>query len=176
MKTTQALRAPEPPVAIVATSDGLTQPVNANSTTPHASSFETDSAGDIQRGTFKRKRGRRAAAVPSKHHLEILRATKFQTYQEVAAHPGISRQRVGQIVQRFKHLVPVRRLPLRKSGGAPVTEEAPKKKEKRVHIISFRLTPTELQLLRQRYPELRSANHVARGILTKVLTVGNPTQ
>ena len=101
MKTMQARRAPNRQTPIVAPNRGLSQPTSPTNSTRRAHLFETNSAGDIQRGAVKRKRGRRAAAVPSTHHLQILKATKSQTYEEVAAQHGVSRQRVGQIAKRW---------------------------------------------------------------------------
>src|SRR4051794_25495373 len=58
----------------------------------------------------KRKRGPARALMPSVRHLQILGATKTETYERIAARFQISRQRIGQIVQRWKSYVPIRSL------------------------------------------------------------------
>jgi hypothetical protein len=170
MKATQEGRKLNYPTQII--ESGPSQSTGFKGAIARAQLFQTDPAEESRRGRSGR-RGRRAATIPNRHHLEVMEATKNHTYEEVATQHGISRQRVGQIVRRWKHLLPVRRLPFRKSVGGSVIEEIPKrkKKENRIHVLSFRLTSGEMQSLRQRYPKIKSANHAARGIVTKFLTI-----
>jgi hypothetical protein len=95
----------------------------------------------------QQKRGRKAARMPSSKHLEIVRATKTQTYAQIGSQYNISKQRVGYIVRRWKEYVPVRLLgaprpvPKNDAGGLP------RKKENRIHIVSFRLADADVQSL-----------------------------
>jgi hypothetical protein len=117
------------------------------------------------------RRGRRALDVPSERHLSILRALSAQTYEQVASTRGISRQRVGQIVKRWKRFLPDRTLRSQKNALSESTAELRVKKEKRVHVVSFRLTDAEFQLLQLRYPEMKSPDRAARGIVTRFLSL-----
>src|SRR5262249_6548637 len=45
-------------------------------------------------------------------------------------------------------------------------------RENRIYVISFRLTHTELELLRQCSGEFKSLNRAARGLMTEVLHLG----
>jgi hypothetical protein len=172
----QARRTPDGQTPIVAPKRGLGRPTSANSTTQCALWLETISAGDVQRGTFKRKRGRRAAAVPSTHHLEVLKATKSQTHEEVAAQCGVSRQRVGQIAKRWKPYLPVRPLGVRDSIRNVRQNQTPRARKNKICVISFRVTAPEARLLKRRYPQMKSVNCAAREIVSRVLSIGNPTQ
>ena len=118
-----------------------------------------------------KKRGRKAAKVPSSRHFEILLATKTQTYEQVGAAHDISRQRVGQIAQRWKEYLPVRPLQSREVIKNGCGDQPPRKKEKRIHIVSFRLTEAEVELLQHRYPEAKSVDRAARGVMTRALLI-----
>jgi len=117
------------------------------------------------------KRGRKPASVPDGRHMAILQAIKTQTYAQVGAAHGISRQRVGKIVQRWKAYLPVRSLHVWEAIKNGCGDQPPSKKENRIHVISFRLTTAEVQLLRARYPEMKSEDQAARGIITKFLSI-----
>jgi hypothetical protein len=117
------------------------------------------------------RRGRKAAAAPSQKHLDILNATRTQTYQQVGAQYGCSRQRVGQIVRRWKAYVPIRPLPTCKTVASRPVEQGRPAREVKACVISFRVTATEIQLLRQRYSDQKSVNRAARSIVTKVLSI-----
>ena len=117
------------------------------------------------------KHGRETATVPSDRQLKILKATKTKTYQEVGAEFDVSKQRVGQIARRWKHYLPVRVLRVQAPVGGDRGNETAKKKETRIRVISFRLSLTEVQLLRQRYPEVKSVSQAARGIVAAVLSI-----
>lgn len=119
----------------------------------------------------RERRGRKAAVAPSRKHLEILNATRTQTYQQVGAQYECSRQRVGQIVRRWRAYVPVRSLPTRKAVTSRPVEQGRREREVKACVISFRLTVTEVQLLRQRYGDLKSVNGAARSIVTKVISI-----
>jgi len=99
-----------------------------------------------------------------------MEATKTQTYAEVGAKFRISRQRVGQIVRRWKQYMPVRSLRVRKTDLGLETQHLPKK-ENRIHVISFRLTANQLELLQLRYPDMKSVDRAAREIVVKVLSI-----
>ena len=116
------------------------------------------------------KKGRPASARPDERHLQILRATRTQTYEQVGAAFGISRQRVGQIIRRWKQYSPVRALRPKKNVVRQ-PEHTCEKKENRVHVLSFRLTDTEYESLKLRYPEMKSADRAARGIVTRFLSL-----
>ena len=120
---------------------------------------------------IKSIRGRKLAASPSSLHLKILSATKNQTYGEIAALHGVSRQRIGQIVRRWKQYLPVRTLCPKKNAPSEPIGGPHVKKANRVHVVSFRLTDAEFQLLQRRYPETKSADRAARGIVTKFLSL-----
>jgi len=117
------------------------------------------------------RRGRKAAKVPSGRHLEILKATKTQTYEKVGASYGISKQRVAEIARRWKEYLPVRSLPAPKAIRNRCEDEPPRRRENRIHVVSFRLTDSDVQLLRSRYPEMKSVDRAARGIVTKFLSI-----
>jgi len=119
----------------------------------------------------KSMRGRKPAASPGSLHSKILSATKNQTYEEIAAAHGVSRQRIGQIIRRWKQYLPVRMLRPKKNVTHHQAERTSVKKENRVHVVSFRLTDAEFQLLRRRYPEMKSADRAARGIVTRFLSL-----
>jgi hypothetical protein len=118
-----------------------------------------------------RGRGRRALEVPSEKHFEILAATRTQTYEQVGSLFGISRQRVAQIIRRWKQYSPVRTLRSREIGHAKSAPRLRIKKENRIHIVSFRLTDSEVKTLQARYPEMKSADRAARGIVTRFLSL-----
>lgn len=109
--------------------------------------------------------------IPNERHLQILAATKTKTYAEVGSDFDVSRQRVAQIVERWKQYSPIR--PLRSRTAIPTKEPMRSiiKKENRIHIVSFRLTSSEVQLLQTRYPEMKSVDRAARGIVTKFLSL-----
>lgn len=130
-------------------------------------SANVENAKVKSRATLK-KRGRTAAARPHKRHIEILRAIRTQTYEKVGDAFGVSRQRVGQIVRRWKQYSPVR--PLR-MPSEKCADLLPVKKENRIHIVSFRLTESEVESLRVRYPEAKSIDRAARGIVSKFLSL-----
>lgn len=137
----------------------------------HASIVEADEPKAKANCEREHKRGRPKISLPNQKHLEILRATRTQTYEQVGAAFGISRQRVGQIIRRWKRYSPIR---LVRSQKNPLLEPAVGlrvKKENRVHIVSFRLTDSEFQMLRLRYPEMKSADRAARGIVTRFLSL-----
>jgi hypothetical protein len=117
------------------------------------------------------KKGRPASSRPDERLLQILRATRTQTYEQVGAVFGISRQRVGQIIRRWKQYSPVRALRPKKSVLRERARTMPVKKENRVHVVSFRLTDAEFQLLQLRYPEMKSPDRAARGIVTRFLSL-----
>jgi len=121
-------------------------------------------------GFDTRKRGRKAEEVPSSKHLEIMNATRTQTYAEVGAKHQISRQRVGQIIRRWKKYVPVRSLRVQEIVPRVGMVQIPRR-ENRIHVVSFRLTATEVQLLQSRYPDMKSVDRAARGIVTKFLSI-----
>lgn len=118
-----------------------------------------------------KRRGRKAAAKPTVRHLQVLIATKTHTYAEVGAKFDLSRQRIGQIVRRWKQYLPTRSLPLRAANESKEASCPKVKKENRTHIVSFRLTNSEVQLLQTRYPEMKSVDKAARGIVTKFLSL-----
>lgn len=122
-------------------------------------------------GIREERRGRKAATVPSPKHLEILNATRIETYQQVGARHGCSRQRIGEIVRRWPSYAPVRSLPKQKPAESCPTGTPPKVKENKNHIICYRLTTAEAEMLRERYRGMKSINRVARHIVTKVLSI-----
>lgn len=122
-------------------------------------------------GSAKRKRGPKPALVPSRRHLEILLATRSQTYEAVGAARGISRQRVAEIAHRWREYLPIRPLPKRHVVENSGNGKPKGKKENRIHVISFRLTDSEFRLLRSRYPEVKSVDRAARGVVTKFLSI-----
>src|SRR6185436_13116109 len=103
--------------------------------------------------------------------LKILKATKTKTYEQVGDEFDVSKQRVSQITQRWKRYLPVRPLVIKEATTNALPDLLPSKVENKIHVISFRMTESEVKLLRSRYPELKSVNHAARGIVTKVLTI-----
>jgi hypothetical protein len=117
------------------------------------------------------RRGRKVAAKPTVKHLKILRATKLQTYEQVGSQFNISKQRVGAIARRWKEHLPIRSLKLPKSVETKTEGQALRKKERRIHVISFRLTETEVGQLRLRYPDKKSVDRAAREIVSKFLAV-----
>lgn len=127
--------------------------------------------GGDQFAPAESRRGRRAAANPSAKHLEILAATRTKTYEQVGAVFGMSRQRVGQIIRRWKVHLPVRPLRVPEKISKERANLLPVEKENRIHIVSFRLTELEVELLRIRYPEAKSIDRAARGIVTKFLSL-----
>lgn len=132
----------------------------------------TDKNDSVQRlKLIIQGRGRRALEVPSERHLAVLRAVSAQTYEQVASAFGISRQRVAQIIKRWKRFAPVRTLRWQKSVLSEPADRLRVKKENRVHVISFRVTDAEFQLLQRRYPEMKSADRAARGIVTRFLSL-----
>jgi hypothetical protein len=124
-----------------------------------------------KRGMPRLKRGRKAAAVPPPKHLQILAAIKNRTYQEVGAEHGLTRQRVAQIIKRWKKFAPIRPIVTRKPVARECGAVAPRKKEVRNHIISFRLSETEFALLQCRYPEAKSVDRAARGVVSRALLI-----
>ena len=125
----------------------------------------------VKNDAIVKKRGRVAAAQPHKRHFEILRAIRTQTYEKVGDAFGVSRQRVGQIVRRWKQYSPVRPLPAPKRLSKERADLLPVEKENRIHVVSFRLTESEVELLRIRYPEMKSIDRAARKIVTKFLSL-----
>lgn len=122
-------------------------------------------------GPAKRQRGPKPAVVPNRRHLEILLATRNQTYEEVGTARGISRQRVAQIADRWREYLPIRSLQKRQVVENASNGKPKRKRENRVHVISFRLTDSEFRLLRSRYPEVKSVDRAARSIVTKFLSI-----
>lgn len=118
-----------------------------------------------------RKRGRPAAEVPSQRNLHILLEARARTYEEVGAAHGVSKQRVGQVVRRWKQYVPVPPAPKRTAVKMRKKDEVAEKKEKRIYVVSFRLTPAEMKLLHFRCPEIKSAARAARAIVRKILSL-----
>ncbi len=129
----------------------------------------TKQKANTNRGSADRKRGRKPDVVPSPKHFQVLLATATQTYDAVAATHSITKQRVGQIVRRWREYLPVRP-PLEPKQADNVDVRA-KKKQKKEYIISFRITSPEIELLRCRYPEAKSASRAARRILMSFLSL-----
>jgi transposase-like protein len=124
-----------------------------------------------QLGLPKRRRGRRAFLRPTPELQRILELVREHGVVETARRIGVSKQRVSQIAQRWKDYLPVRALRVQAPVGGDRGKEIAKRKEPRIRVISFRLSLTELQLLRQRYPEVKSVGQAARGIVTAVLSI-----
>jgi len=122
-------------------------------------------------GASRKKRGRKAATIPNNKHLEILEGTRTKTYAEVGTEFNISRQRVAQIVGRWKQYLPIRSLRAREFNSVRPVDQFVCKKERRIHIVSFRLTDSEVKTLQARYPEMKSADRAARGIVTRFLSL-----
>ena len=145
--------------------------------TGHANTFQRTKPRNIilakinEHGRRQERRGRKKATSPSLRHLEILKATKTSTYEQVGASYGISKQRVGYIAQRWWEYLPVRSLPTREVVKNNCGEQTPRKSENRNHVISFRLTGAEVKLLRSRYSWMKSVDRAARGIVTSVLSI-----
>lgn len=118
-----------------------------------------------------KQRGRKTATKPTERHLQVLTATKTQTYAEVGAKFNLSRQRIGQIVRRWKQYLPTRSLPSRVANEIKEAIAPKIKKENRIHVVSFRLTNSEVKLLQTRYPEMKSVDKAARGIVTRFLSL-----
>ncbi len=118
-----------------------------------------------------KKRGRKAALVPSEKHLEILNAVRTETYQEIGVRYGCSRQRIAQIVRRWRDHLPLRPLRPRIPPEGCSMDKTALAKEIKNHVICFRVTAKEAHLLRQRYSHLKSINHAARHILAAVISV-----
>jgi hypothetical protein len=116
------------------------------------------------------RRGRKAAIEPTLRHRQILAATKTHTYAEVGAKFNISRQRIAQIAKRWKRYLPIRSLPSRIVNETEEVTCVETKKENRIHIVSFRLTNSEVQALQDRYPDMKSVDRAARQIVTKFLS------
>jgi len=117
------------------------------------------------------RRGRKAAKLPSARHLEILKATKSHTYEEVGQQYGFSKQRVAQIAKRWRDFLPIRPLAARKQSSNYFRPQARTPKEIRTEVISFRLTTAELQKLQQHVPNTKSPNQVARRIVLQVISI-----
>jgi len=56
-------------------------------------------------GFPKLQQGRRPAIKPSKRHMQILRATNSLTYEQVGAIHGVSKQRVANVVRRWRSFI-----------------------------------------------------------------------
>jgi len=128
-------------------------------------------ASDQEFMPVKSRRGRRAAANPTAEHLQILAATRTRTYEQVGSEFGISRQRVGQIMRRWKKYSPVRPLRMQEKPSKKRVDKLPVEKENRIHVVSFRLTESEVELLKARYPDAKSVDRAARGIVSKFLSL-----
>jgi hypothetical protein len=122
-------------------------------------------------GLAQRKRGRPTAEVPSQRNLHILLGTTTHTYEEVGMSHGISKQRVSQVVRRWKEYLPVQPLLPRPALKKRCEDEPTGKKERKAHVVSFRLTSAGMKLLHCRYPEMKSAAYAARAIVMKLLSL-----
>jgi hypothetical protein len=118
-----------------------------------------------------RRRGRRPLLQPTSAGRRILELVRAHGIAETARRVGVSKQRVSQIARRWKEYLPVRPLSARTVGKNEREEGPTRKKENRIRVVSFRLSPTEVTLLRQRYPEVKSVCQAARGIVTGVLSI-----
>ncbi len=54
------------------------------------------------------------------------------------------------------------------------TIKVSRRKGRKIHVISFRLTEAEIRLLKQRYGKFKSINQAARRIVTKVISIWEP--
>ena len=117
-----------------------------------------------------KRRGRKTAIEPTLRHRRILAATKTHTYAKVGAKFNISRQRIAQIAKRWKQYLPIRPLPSRVAKETKEVTCVETKKETRIHVVSFRLTDSEVQALQNRYPDMKSVDRAARQIVTKFLS------
>jgi hypothetical protein len=114
-----------------------------------------------------RKRGRKPSETPTLRQVQILRAVQCSTYGEVAQHFDVSRQRIHQIVKRWRPLLPdVGQR--RKEQRRPQRQPKPKK-DRLPHVVSFRVSDGHFNLLQQRRHTGDSANDAAREIVIKFL-------
>jgi hypothetical protein len=123
-------------------------------------------------GLTPKKRGRWRRKRPSGHQQVILRQLKDLSGAEVARRNQLSRQRVHQIAKRWL----VAKDPPTHEGITEFSEKSTTRANgRRVHVISFRLSLTEVSALLAERRQLTvsraaSANQVARAIVSKFLS------
>jgi hypothetical protein len=98
-------------------------------------------------GLQLRGRGRKASTAPSARHLEILEAVREATMAEVGSRYGCSKQRVFQVVDRWRDWMARDECPAPMPDSEPEHRAQLQKKPARELIISFRLASSEADAL-----------------------------
>jgi transposase-like protein len=94
-----------------------------------------------------RGRGRKPSIMPSDGHLKILEAVQHATMAEVATRYGCSKQRIFQVVDRWRNWMARDGLPADVPASEPEPPARPPKKPARELMVSFRLTSLEADAL-----------------------------
>jgi transposase len=111
----------------------------------HQVSLPTIAKWVRQSGVPRRPRGRRPLAQPTATHQRVIELSAGLNGQEVSKQVGLSRQRVHQILHRWKYLRPGHAgIPIR-PAAKPLRE---KRREVRSQIVSFRLTGQQADRVR----------------------------
>lgn len=112
----------------------------------HGVSLSTVSGWIRQSGMPRKPRGARPLKQPSPIHRQILELSAQLNGQEIAWQFGLTRQRVHQVLNRWRHLRPRRPEP----PVRPTAERVHKKhRELRSQIVSFRLTAKQTDRVRE---------------------------
>jgi transposase len=111
----------------------------------HQVSLPTIAKWVRQSGVPRRPRGRRPLAQPTPTHRRVIELSAGLNGHEISKQVGLSRQRVNQILHRWKHQRPGRgEMPIF-PAAKPVRE---KRREVRSQIVSFRLTGKQTDRVR----------------------------
>ena len=128
-----------------------------------------------QDGLAARTRGRRPLAVPTLRVQQVLRSMETQTYKQLASRFGVSKARVGQMVDRWRHWIEENSLRIGRSRIEPETmKEPPMRREPKLRVLSFRLTEAQVDRLASFVADRsadrrRSIHQLARSVVVGAL-------
>jgi hypothetical protein len=122
-------------------------------------------------GVPGRRRGRKMLAVPPLDLQAAIRSLETQSYEQLAYKLGVSKARVGKVVDRWRDWIKENKLRIGRDRVKP--RESPQvrqRREPKVSVLSFRLTESQVKELMkstdcQPFNKRQSIHQVARSIL-----------
>jgi transposase-like protein len=110
-------------------------------------------------GAPRRPRGRQRLEKPSPRHHQIIKLSAALPCGEIARRFGVSRQCVHQVLARWAHLLP--KGP--QSAKLAVVAKSRTRRERKQHIITFRLTTPQTDRVRATLISCGLGNRVSNG-------------
>jgi transposase-like protein len=138
------MKSPNPKIAVVIEDYTTGRYTNKELAARHGVSLSTILNWVRQSGVPRKGSGRPPQEQPSPRHLQMIELSAQLRDYEIARRFDVSRQRVHQVLTRWKHLLPPRPKPTR-TTAVPMPK---KPREIRGEIVSFRLTTKQTEHVR----------------------------